>query len=275
MMYGLSGFQRVKWKTRKWIHSLLKRFYRPWKIRWNQHVQKTYVLHLEDREDRKELLSKELKKVYTYTGTLYDEVTWWPALKNLISWPKHWHINKYSFDFHWVIDPDPTLLNEIDRIGQWKIDCSPAETAIACGHIQMWKDFVASGEETAMFLEDDVYFVYDFEKKCKDIFEKELPENWDILYLSALPNKWGFTWDPHSKNLSRLYNGVWWMSGYCLTRKAAQHLLNQLPIVGPVDVWINYQFEGLNVYLATNDIVCQADNTPSDNTYSFMEEFYW
>ena len=139
----------------------------------------------------------------------------------------------------------------------------------------MWKDFVASGEKTAMFLEDDVYFVYDFEKKARSIFEKELPKDWDILYLSALPNKWGFTWDPHSKNLSRLYNGVWWMSGYCLTRKAAQHLLNELPIVGPIDVWINYKFEGLQVYLATDDLICQADNTESDNTYSFMEKFYW
>ena len=81
--------------------------------------------------------------------------------------------------------------------------------------------------------------------------------------------------DPHSKNLARLFNGVWWMSGYCLTRTAAIHLLEQLPIVGPVDVWINYQFEGLQVYLAYNNIICQADNTYSDNTYSFMEEFYW
>ena len=111
----------------------------------------------------------------------------------------------------------------------------------------MWKDFVASGEKTAMFLEDDVYFVYDFEEKARSIFEKELPKDWDILYLSALPNKWGFTWDPHSENLSRLYYGVWWMSGYCLTRKAAQHLLNELPIVGPIDVWINYKFEGFDV----------------------------
>ena len=65
------------------------------------------------------------------------------------------------------------------------------------------------------------------------------------------------------------------MSGYCLTRKAALHLLNELPIVGPIDVWINYKFEGLQVYLATDDLICQADNTESDNTYSFMEKFYW
>lgn len=275
MNYGLDGFQRAKWRARKWLHNLAKRFIRPLKINWGKHISKTYILHLEDREDRKELLSAELNQVYTYKGTLLDHVTWWPAVKNVIKWPAHWHINKYSFDFHWVVDPDPQHLPELNKLEDLKIDCSPAETAIACGHIQMWKDFVASGEETAMFLEDDVYFVYDFEEKARSIFEKELPKDWDILYLSALPNKWGFTWDPHSKNLSRLYNGVWWMSGYCLKRKAALHLLNELPIVGPIDVWINYKFEGLQVYLATDDLICQADNTESDNTYSFMEKFYW
>ena len=185
MNYGLDGFQRAKWRARKWLHNLAKRLQRPILINWTKHISKTYILHLKDREDRKELLSTELNQVYTNKGTLLDHVTWWPAVKNVIKWPAHWHINNYSFDLHWVVDPDPQHLPELNKLEDLKIDCSPAETAIACGHIQMWKDFVASGEETAMFLEDDVYFVYDFEEKARSIFEKELPKDWDMLYLSA------------------------------------------------------------------------------------------
>ena len=131
MNYGLDGFQRAKWRARKWLHNLAKRILRPLKINWTKHVSKTYILHLEDREDRKELLSKELSQVLTHKGTLLDHVIWLPAVKNVIKWPAHWHVNKYSFDLHWVVDPDPQHLPELDKFEDLKIDCSPAETAIA------------------------------------------------------------------------------------------------------------------------------------------------
>jgi len=270
MNYGLTGFERVRWKTRRWFHILVKKFLKSYKINWPKYIDKTYILHLEDRLDRKGLLSKQLKTVKTYTGNLLDHVIWWPAVKNLISWPRQWHIDKYSFEFHWVIDPDPYFKPN----DKFMIQCSNAETAIAIGHIQMWKDFLASDAETALFLEDDVYFAYDFEKKVTSIFENELPGNWDILYLSALPNYHGFIWDPYSENVIKLYSGVWWMSGYCLTRKAAQYLLDNLPIVGPIDVWINYQFEELETFMSKENLIVQGDTTPSDNTYSFVDEFY-
>lgn len=273
MNYGLTQLQRAKWQARRWYHKVLKNIRGVKPIQWSDWVQKTYILHLEDREDRKQALTTELEKVRTSNGTLANEVTWFPALYNVESWPSKWHINEYDFDFHWVIDPDPYFHQDLDELNKVPIDCSAAETAIALGHLKMWKTFLESDAEVAMFLEDDVYFDYKFEEKAESIFTTELPSDWDILYLGALPNYHGFTWDPHSKNLLRLFNGVWWMSSYVLTRKAAQHLLDNLPIVGPVDVWINYQFEGMKVFMTNGNLITQTGVEDSDNTYSFVEEY--
>lgn len=274
MNYGLSGLSRIKARARRWYHQLLKIVFGFRPIPWSNWVQNTYILHLTERQDRFKALNKELSKIKTTRGTLADEVTWFPALRDVEHWPAGEHIDEYSFEFHWVIDPDPWFYGNIDELGPQMIECSRAETAISLGHIRMWRKFLESDAEVAMFLEDDIYFDYQFEQKINSIFKRELPEDWDILYLGALPNYHGFTWDPHSKNLIRLYNGVWWMSSYILTRAAAEKLLDNLPIVGPVDVWINYQFEYLNAYMTPGNLITQTGMTDSDNTYSFVEEFY-
>lgn len=274
MNYGLTHLQRAKWQARRWYHKILKSIRGVKPIEWSKWVQNTYILHLVDRTDREIALTTELKKIKTTKGTLADEVTWFPALRDVESWPTSWHIDQYTFDFHWVVDPDPWFYGHIDELNEVAIDCSAAETAISLGHLKMWKEFLASDAEVAMFLEDDVYFDYQFEDKVKSIFETELPKDWDMLYLGALPNYHGFTWDPHSKNLLRLYNGVWWMSSYVLTRKAAQRLVDNIPIVGPVDVWINYQFEGMKVFMTNGNLITQTGMSDSDNTYSFVQEFY-
>ena len=274
MYYGFSVLGKTKWRAKRWYHTLLKKIKGSTPIDWSKWVQNTYILHLEDRADRYHILNKELKTIKTTRGTLADEVTWFPALSNLISWPESLHIDQYSFEFHWVIDPDPWFFGYVDELNEEPIFCSEAETAISIGHLKMWQKFLESDAEVAMFLEDDVMFDPHFEKKITQIFERELPTDWDMLYLGAMPNQYGFTYDDHSENLIRLYNGVWWMSSYVLTRKAAQYLVDNLPIVGPVDVWINYQFEDLKVFMAKVNLIEQAFATQSDNTYSFVEEFY-
>lgn len=55
--------------------------------------------------------------------------------------------------------------------------------------------------------------------------------------------------------------------------RRCKKLLNNLPIIGPVDVWINYQFKDLKTYISRTNLILQADDTISDNTYSFVETF--
>ena len=71
------------------------------------------------------------------------------------------------------------------------------------------------------------------------------------------------------KNTLRVFNGIWWMSGYILTKRGAQKLIDNLPVVGPVDVWINHIFPEMDVFMSKENLIVQADGGWSDNTYSF------
>jgi len=104
--------------------------------------------------------------------------------------------------------------------------------------------------------------------------KKELPEEWDMLYFSGLPSKNGFKWDPHSEHLVKLHQGVWWMSGYMLSREGAKKLLKCLPIIGPVDVWINHQFDYINAYMCKWNLIDQGGDDTSNNAYSFEHRFW-
>jgi hypothetical protein len=49
--------------------------------------------------------------------------------------------------------------------------------------------------------------------------------------------------------------------------------LDNAPIDGPVDVWINYMFKGSKVFLSLENIIDQAEDTESDNEYSYAMKF--
>ena len=103
-----------------------------------------------------------------------------------------------------------------------------------------------------------------------------------MLYLSYLPNdremfdSWfkiqedfpDFQYEEYSKDLLSVKMGLWWLSGYVLTYEGAKKLLEKLPAYGPIDLWVNYQFENMNVFAVKNTIIDQRPNTVSDNYYS-------
>ena len=281
MHYGTSGLSRFNSRIGLWFHKLCRKLFSTGFLRWNNAICCFYILHLPRRTDRKELMEKQLKKIKltNNNGTLNDHAIWFKGYDGVKSWSKKEHIGEYSFDLHWTVDPNPifnpekSVLDGFRKRGE-KIPCSNAESAIALGHIKMWKEFLKSGKECALFVEDDVKFSYRFEERINDILEKELPKNkFDLLYLSTLPSEHGFRWDKHSKNVLRVYNGVWWLSGYILTRSGAQKLLDNLPVVGPIDVWINHIFEQMDVFMSKENLIIQSEQTYSDNTYSFID--FW
>ena len=73
-----------------------------------------------------------------------------------------------------------------------------------------------------------------------------------------------------SENLSIPNRGLWWFSGYILTNKGAKKLLNLLPVVGPIDLWINHKFSELNVFISNPSIINQKLFFSSDNNYSIL-----
>src|SRR5258705_261276 len=70
----------------------------------------------------------------------------------------------------------------------------------------------------------------------------------DILYLSYENVRTKIEKQEESDLLFKPLRGLWQLSGYILSKKGAQKLLKLLPVRGPVDLWINHQFDKLNVF---------------------------
>ena len=236
-------------------------------------IDKVYIIHLPGRLDRFKKVKKRLKGVklkgkktlYDYTefidGVIGSSV---PKEGNEIITPQ------YTFEYHWDVDPTPqwNILPNKDNI---ILECSDAERGVSTAHYNVWKTFLDSGEQSALIMEDDIEFGFGFNRKLEKILE-EAPYDWDLIYLSSLPCETGFTWEEHSEHLVRAYNGVWWLSGYMISKRFAKRLINEAPIVGPVDLWINYMFEGANIFVTPTSIIDQAQDTASDNTYSYATQ---
>ena len=69
----------------------------------------------------------------------------------------------------------------------------------------------------------------------------------DILYVSYREVRYGAPKELVSTNVFRPERGLWYLSGYVLSKKGAQALLDLLPCRGPIDLWINHKFRELDV----------------------------
>lgn len=92
----------------------------------------------------------------------------------------------------------------------------------------------------------------------------------DILYLSYQEVNHGPINMIYSNNLKKLHRGYWWLSGYILSYPAAKFLLDNLPVIGPIDLWLNNFFNVLDVYAVNNPIISQRKDLNSDNRYSIL-----
>ena len=90
----------------------------------------------------------------------------------------------------------------------------------------------------ALVLEDDVWFERDFGR----IFDQAWREMedadrtrpaFDVLYVSYREVRYGAPKELISRNVFRPERGLWFLSGYVLSKKGAQALLGHLPCRGP------------------------------------------
>ena len=172
------------------------------------------------------------------------------------------------------MEPEPLLTKSSfgdDRI----INSTRQEIAIARSHIEVWKLIAASSCDYALILEDDVYFNSDARKLINrawsDLHDRfDAHGSIDMLYLSYREA------GPETKKLFvsdalfRPVRGLWQMSGYVLSNTGAQRLLELMPVRGPVDLWINHQFEKINVFATSRSAIDQRPDAGSDNNYSIL-----
>jgi hypothetical protein len=60
--------------------------------------------------------------------------------------------------------------------------------------------------------------------------------------------------------------GFWFLCGYVLSRDGAKALLRAMPVVGPVDMWINRQFHWLRPLAVMTPAILQRPDAVSDNS---------
>jgi GR25 family glycosyltransferase involved in LPS biosynthesis len=236
-----------------------------------------YVINLDRRKDRWEQIHKEtiFQKIIG-NKTLYDFCYRLPAIDGKELDLKKFNFSKirssYNLSYQYKIDPAPLILSLIQN-NDICIDLSKEEVAVALSHAKAWQKIVDDNQSYALILEDDVFFEKEFANRVNQIWE-ELPANrsdgfkFDLLYLSFREVDTGADKQYYSKNLLKTVRGLWWNSGYVLSYSGAKRLLEELPIIGPVDLWMNHKFNKLDVYSAKNSIIFQRVDLEHDNSYS-------
>lgn len=237
-------------------------------------INKIFIINLDRQSGRWKTIKQELKSIKTFSNrTLleYSErISAIDAQKtDLVSDKVN---NTYKIQDQYFVDPNPKLLN-IVREKDVNIKMTKQERAVALSHISIWEKIVNENIETALILEDDVFFENDFSKKINRIWNeiKISTKHFDILFLSY--KRVEFNPDIQSVKFSNLLipkRGIWWFSGYVITKTGAKSLLSKLPVIGPIDLWINHKFNEIAVYLADKSIITQKLFLNSDNSYSIL-----
>lgn len=135
------------------------------------------------------------------------------------------------------VDIGPTRVygmnsDRFERVPEWRGENGKdrrGHTACYWGHVQMWRQALAENDEFfnhgyALFFEDDAELDEDFWNRLRQ-GERELPENWDLLYVGGQHRINGRPApDVYSENLFKVKN-VNRLHGYALRLKAIPTIL--------------------------------------------------
>jgi len=242
-------------------------------------IERIYVINLDRQPDRWAEVSLELNQVLDSSrAALTQRAVRYSALdaRSFAQPPlKGEEVDPfYTLGDQLFVEPQPRALPdrlELDR----PIRMSQPELAVARSHIGIWR-LIAAGEHAyALVLEDDVWFQRGFARHLDQAWaemdgEGGDTQRFDVLYLSYKEVKHGAQKTFLSRSVFRPVRGLWYLSGYVISRKGAAKLLTLLPCRGPVDLWINHQFGVLDVRATKRSIISQRCDGGSSNSYSIL-----
>jgi GR25 family glycosyltransferase involved in LPS biosynthesis len=149
------------------------------------------------------------------------------------------------------------------------------EVAVARSHVEAWKAVATGTEGYVLVLEDDVWFAPGA--------SSAIDRGWraargrcavdggpKLLYLSYTDAGGTAVRDDVCDILFRPLRGLWLLSGYVLSREGAAALLRAMPIVGPVDLWMNFRLSELGALALSSPAIAQRHDGGSDNAYSIL-----
>ncbi|MGS2618274.1 family 16 glycosylhydrolase [Micromonospora sp. LZ34] len=152
---------------------------------------------------------------------------------------------------------------------------SRQEVAVARSHVEVWKAVATGNEDYVLVLEDDVWFKPGapaaIDRGWRAALERCTAEGGPkLLYLSYSDAGGTAARDDACDILFRPARGLWFLSGYVLSREGATALLRAMPVVGPVDLWMNYRFAEIGALALSSPAIAQRHDGASDNAYSVL-----
>jgi GR25 family glycosyltransferase involved in LPS biosynthesis len=180
----------------------------------------------------------------------------------------------YTLRDQLFVEPQPALTIE-DFDLERPITMTDAEVAVAQSHIDVWREISQSDFQCVLVLEDDAIFCRGFGRYLDKAWsEMRSCDNgsptFDVMYLSYKEVRGGAPKKLLSQRVFRPKRGLWYLSGYLLTKEGAKKLLDLLPCRGPVDLWINHQFSKLDVRGLRKPLILQRNDLSSTNSYSIL-----
>jgi GR25 family glycosyltransferase involved in LPS biosynthesis len=179
----------------------------------------------------------------------------------------------YNLGNQLYVQPDVRLAECFDA--EEPIRMSRQEIAIAKSHIEAWKAIVAGRNSNVLVLEDDIWFSRGA--------AAAIDRGWTVAAKRCAttggPRMLYFSYEDAGgtaartevcDSLFRPLRGLWFLSGYVLSREGAGILLRSMPVVGPVDMWINYRFKQLGALALSSPVIKQRPDGKSDNSYSIL-----
>ncbi len=155
------------------------------------------------------------------------------------------------------------------------VEMTTEEVAVALSHVAVWRQVAMGDVPYTLILEDDAYFGRGFARKMDAAWAALLEESdpsrpADLLYLSFSEVSGTVKQPRLTRPIQRPDRGIWQLSGYVLSRRGARRLLAMLPVRGPVDLWVNLNFDRLDVRMTDRPLIDQRPSLGSSNAYSIL-----
>lgn len=171
------------------------------------------------------------------------------------------------------VQPD-SRLEECFSVNE-PIKMSRQEIAVARSHVEVWKTIARGADEYVLVLEDDVWFragaAAAISCGWRAAIQHCCAEGGPRLLYLSYEDAGGTAERVHICDaLFRPVRGLWFLSGYILSREGAAALLRAMPVIGPVDMWLNYRFGELGALALSSPVILQRQDCGSDNSYSVL-----
>lgn len=178
---------------------------------------------------------------------------------NLDDRPDRWKSSKEQFDKNNIVVERVSAIRGSDLNLEWPEEIKEGAVGCSLSHLFVMKMAKHLELKNYLILEDDVEFDEDFNSKFSEIYEKQVPSDWDMLYLGGQHF--------HGMNLEQISENVY-RCEYTLTTHsfAVNHTVYDkfigklIDITKPCDVHFAEEHKNINAYVIIPHLTWQSQS---------------